>query len=74
MSCSCPWGKEAVCIDTSGLGEDEIKVLRRIAERLRMGAKTYGRLNIVKDPRDWKEEAAQEALDLAVYLSIGLVK
>lgn len=39
-----------------------------------MGAKQYGVLNIAKDKRDWKEEAAQEILDLAVYAAIGTLK
>jgi hypothetical protein len=70
MSCSCPWGKEATCIDTSRLGEDEIRVLKAIAERLRMGALTYGRLDVATDKRDWKKEAHEEFLDATVYLAI----
>lgn len=56
------------------LGSDELRVLTRIAERLVVGSKQYGRLDIAADRRDWDEEARQEALDLAVYAAIGLEK
>jgi hypothetical protein len=55
-----------------GLGVDELRVLERIAERLAMGRKQYGPLNIATDKRDWSEEARQEAFDLAVYLAVEL--
>lgn len=54
------------------LGPDETRVLVRIAERLAMGAKQYGVLDIANDRRDWNEEARQEVLDLAVYAAIKL--
>ena len=72
-TCPCP-SCVAARVDTTGLGADEIRVLRRIADRLRMGAKQYGALDIKNDKRDWREEGAQEALDLAVYMSIKLTK
>jgi len=52
------------------LGEDERRVLVTIAERLRRGRDQYGALTIATDRRDWRREAHEEALDLAVYLSI----
>jgi hypothetical protein len=54
------------------LGADEVRVLTRIAERLVMGRKQYGELDIASDGRDWNEEARQEVLDLAVYAAIKL--
>jgi hypothetical protein len=55
------------------LGEDEQRVLVAIAERLSMGAKQYGRLDLATDTRDWRREGAEEALDLAVYAACGLL-
>ena len=56
------------------LGPDEIHVLTAIARRLTMGRKAYGPLDIAGDARDWKREATEEALDLAVYLSCELLR
>ena len=55
------------------LGTDERRVLEAIAARLQMGAGTYGALAIAGDPRDWRKEAREEALDAAVYLAIDLL-
>jgi hypothetical protein len=49
------------------LDGDEIKVLIRIAERLRFGKKQYGQLNLRTDKRNLREEATQELLDYLVY-------
>jgi hypothetical protein len=51
------------------LGADERRVLVAIARRLAVGRKCYGVLDVQGDPRDWRHEAAQEALDCAVYLA-----
>ena len=56
------------------LGDDEVRVLAEIAERLVMGARQYGRLDLKNDGRDWLAEARQEALDLAVYVAMQAVK
>lgn len=56
------------------LGEDERRVLEQIAARLRMGAGQYGALDVEGDPRDWRKEASEEALDLAVYLAAELLR
>ena len=61
-------------IDVTGLGPDEVRVLERIAERLRMGARVYGQLGIRDDPRDWKKEGREELLDAAVYYAIASLK
>lgn len=56
------------------LGPDEVKVLVAISRRLAMGRRVYGTLDIAGDRRDWKWEATDEALDLAVYLSAELLR
>jgi hypothetical protein len=55
------------------LGDDELRVLAKIAERLRMGAGVYGPLSLATDKRDWRHEAFEEAADLSVYLACALV-
>lgn len=55
------------------LGIDELRVLVRIAERLEMGAKQYGALDIATDKRDWLEEGIQEGLDKTAYLTVALL-
>ncbi len=42
---------------------------RKVAKRLALGAKQYGRLDVQGDRRDWRREAGEEALDCAVYLA-----
>lgn len=77
MTCvkPCPCSSCAASrIDVTDLGPDEVRVLRRIAERLRLGRRLYGRLDIAKDGRDWRKEASEEALDQSVYLAIDLLK
>jgi hypothetical protein len=59
-------------VDT--LGPDEVRVLTAIARRLAVGRKVYGQLDVAGDARDWKREATEEALDLAVYLSCELLR
>ena len=49
------------------LGDREKSVLLRIAERLQMGQDQYGYLTSGK--KDWKREAKEEAMDMAVYLA-----
>jgi hypothetical protein len=56
------------------LGPDEVRVLRVLAERLLKGQTVYGRLDIANDRRSWKTEARDEAIDLAVYMAVDLVK
>jgi hypothetical protein len=51
------------------LGADERRVLEVIAARLRMGARTYGALDVANDARDWRREASEELLDGCVYLA-----
>jgi hypothetical protein len=55
------------------LGKDEQRVLVAIAERLSMGAKQYGPLDLATDRRDWRREGFEEAADLAVYAACGML-
>lgn len=50
------------------MGEDECKILVRVARRLKFGEMRYGALSIKTDKRDFAKEAAEEALDFLVYL------
>jgi hypothetical protein len=58
----------------AALGTDEVRVLTVLARRLAVGRAAYGPLDIATDPRDWRAEGAQEALDLAVYLACELLR
>ena len=66
MSCSFSELLE-LSIVASDLESREIRCLKRIAGRLLMGQEAYGKLSPGK--KDWKREAKEEAMDMAVYLS-----
>jgi hypothetical protein len=65
---------DALSRATAKLGEDELRVLTYIAERLVVGAQAYGDLDIATDRRDWKRERGEEAADLLVYSAIDSLK
>ena len=52
------------------LHDRELRCLKRIADRLLLGQVQYGPLSPGK--KDWKKEAKEEAMDMAVYLSAML--
>lgn len=56
------------------LGPDERRVLLAVARRLAMGQRQYGALDVAGDRRDWRKEAAEEALDASVYLACELLR
>lgn len=56
-------------VDVSGLGVDEVRVIERIVQRVRMGQRQYGPFKLATNPKDWKAEAAEELLDATVYLA-----
>lgn len=58
----------------SKLSRDEIRVLHVIAERLLVGMKSYGKLNLCRDKRNWCKESLEEMLDGAVYFSCAMLK
>ena len=51
---------------------DEIKAL--IAERMEKGKKAYGHGLMQNSGYDWVQEALEEALDLAIYVSARLIE
>jgi hypothetical protein len=46
---------------------DELRTLAIIADRLYMGRKQYGALDLANDSRDWREEWRQELVDGLIY-------
>ncbi len=60
---------------TCELGDDEVRVLTRIAERLLGGQATYGQLHLALDPREFRgKEAREEVEDALVYLACAWLK
>lgn len=56
-------------------GDDEIRVMAYIAERLiGIGQIQYGKLSIANDRRDFRREAAMEFGDAAVYLTLNALR
>jgi hypothetical protein len=56
------------------LEPDAIRALTFLAQRLLAGQKAYGRLDLAKDPRDWRKERAEELGDLLVYTAFLQLK
>jgi hypothetical protein len=57
------------------LGPDEVRVLARIALRLRAGSFVYGTLCVRFDERNFRHEEAREELeDALVYLACAWLK
>ena len=55
------------------LADEEQAVLLVLAKRLLAGQRSYGRLDLAKDPRDWRKERADELADALVYGAIAEV-
>lgn len=51
------------------LGDDEVRVLTRIAGRLLHGLELYGCLDLAEDVRDFDTEAREEVEDCLVCLA-----
>jgi hypothetical protein len=49
--------------------DDEVRLLVLVGRRLLIGQRSYGRLDVQGDARDWRAEAAEELLDRCVYLA-----
>lgn len=57
------------------LGHDEVRVLARIAVRLRDGREVYGPLDLATDTREFRATEAREELeDALVYLACAWLK
>jgi hypothetical protein len=66
--------RELACLAVQ-LGDDEIRVLVRIGERLRAGAHQYGPLQLAADARSFRtKEAREEIEDALVYLACAWLK
>ena len=50
------------------------RIVSEVKSRLDAGAKKYGEEILDSDPRDWVQEALEEVLDLAVYISAQLIR
>ena len=50
------------------------KILDLIQERLELGAKKYGKPNMVSDGRDFVKESLEEILDCCVYVCGKLIE
>jgi hypothetical protein len=62
-------------ITLQGLGYDEIRVLSRIADRLAIGARQYGTLDLPTDARAFRaKEAREEIEDALVYFACAWLK
>lgn len=57
-----------------GLGRDELRVLVRVLDRLRIGRERYGPLDIAGSDKDWHREALEEHLDGAIYLAMDSLR
>lgn len=58
----------------AALNADELRVLTRIAVRLRKGRDTYGPLVMATDERNWIRELLEELNDAVVYSTVALEK
>jgi hypothetical protein len=56
------------------LEPDALRALLYLAERLLVGQKAYGKLDLATDPRDWKRELEEEVGDLLVYSAFEALK
>jgi hypothetical protein len=70
-----PDGVQKELLDAvAGLGEDELRVLTRIATRLRHGQELYGEVHAATDARDFRLEAREELEDFLVYDALRWLK
>lgn len=65
--------RESLSAKLDKLGTDELGVLNELAARLVMGRSQYGELKLAADRRNWRNEAAAESLDLAIYLTCEML-
>jgi hypothetical protein len=56
------------------MGIAELRSMLYLAERLMLGQRTYGCLDLKTDPRNWKEEQKAEIGDLLVYFAFEELK
>lgn len=56
------------------LADEELEILAWIAARLLAGQKTYGKVNLEKDSRDFLHERAEELADAIVYTAMDAIR
>lgn len=56
------------------MNDDEVAVLQVAARRLVRAQATYGGLHLATNTHDTDHEATEEAIDLGLWLAIGLLK
>jgi hypothetical protein len=56
------------------LGDDELAVLRLVAERLTVGQQRYGAFHVATDPPSFVIEGLEEAADGLVYTAAALIR
>ena len=56
------------------LEPDALRTMLYLAERLMLGQRSYGRLDLKTDPRNWPEEQRAEIGDLLVYFAFEELK
>lgn len=56
------------------LSPDEAEVLALIRKRLDRGRQQYGPLDLDGSPNDFLNEALEEVLDLAIYLTFRIIQ
>jgi hypothetical protein len=61
-------------VEIEPLGPDELRVLTALAHRLALGQRQYGRLDLLRDARDYLRERHEEILDAAIYESSHAVR
>lgn len=66
--------REAIVAALDELEPDALEVLAVVAERLAMGRRTYGDLNITTDGRDYGGELLNEIADGLAYSAMALVR
>lgn len=69
--CKCDADRAVAII--ANLEEDAIQVLEAIADRLRIGQKRHGLLNIDRK-QDWLQDALEEDLDGMVYRACKMIQ
>jgi len=56
------------------LEPDAVATIAYLADRLLMGQRYYGKIDLATDPRDWVKERREELGDLLVYTAFGELK
>ena len=61
-------------VNIAEMSQDERKILKMTAQRLKEGREIYGRLKISKDDRNFHKETLEEICDALMYAQSALTK